>query len=644
MIRVEKELSVTRPAATLAERVSISLRVTAADFSTANPLALRLIPEKLARRLQVYPLTESDREIVVATANPDDMDMEQAVGFASGRRVVLRFAPPAAIAEAIDAGYSPQDAVTAAPEISDTELAETVRMLETLDPEAITEEDVQAGPVVKLTSLILRNAVVTGASDIHIEPGSKRGGVRFRIDGVMRTHMQLESRSLNRIVSRIKVLSKMDISDRMRPQDGRARVEVNGKAYDLRVSTVPTREAEKVVIRVLRPDNTRGLDECGLKGQELARMRQLLSLRDGIVIVTGPTGSGKTTTLYSAIKEIASEDVNVMTVEDPIEYELPGITQMQVETKRNVTFASALRAILRQDPDVIFVGEIRDTETAQVAAQAALTGHLVLATLHTNDAMSSVARLIDLGLDRATIASSLRGAVAQRLVRRVCTECGGPGCKACGQTGYKGRLPINEVAIMTPAITRLIARGATAAELQAAAVSYGMRVLRDVARERVSEGLTTITEIERVLGDSGEKDSPDPAEQPVPATALKRVLVVDDDQMIRHLAVAALTGAGFAAEEETDGAPVLKRLAAGEKWDLVVTDLHMDVVGGVELLSAIRGAAATAGMPVIVLTGSAEQDTEVALIEAGADDYIRKPIDPPRFLARVKAALRRAGG
>src|SRR5438552_8354742 len=316
--------------------------------------------------------------------------------------------------------------------------------------------------------------------------------------------------TLNFIVSRINVLGKLDIADRIRPQDGRSRVAVDGRYIDLRIATICTRDAEKAVIRILRPENTRKLDEIGITPRELARLRQLLNCRDGIVIVTGPTGSGKTTTLYSAIREIATGELNISTVEDPVEYELAGITQIQVDNKRGVTFASSLRALLRQDPDVIFIGEIRDSETAQIAAQAAMTGHLVLATMHTNDAMSTIARLQDLGLDRQTIATTLRGTLAQRLIRRVCPDCAQPligslteeeemlgarygvlplsravGCRRCGNTGYRGRLPIVEVSVITPTIADMIAAGASTHALQRAAIAQGMSPLRDVAVARV---------------------------------------------------------------------------------------------------------------------------------------------------------------
>lgn len=649
----------------LVQRAAAALRLRPADFEHAQAYAMRLIPERIARRLHVFPLSEDDHMIVVAVADPTDVETEQAVGFASGRRAVFALAAPSTIEEAIDTGYASDRSVERLLSSVDDEFADSVKVLEELEPEAVAEKDVQAAPVVKLTNLILRNAVASGASDIHVEPGPAGGTVRFRIDGVMRIQMRLPTAALNRVVSRVKVLSKLDITDRLRPQDGRARIEVEGRTYDLRVSTVPTRDAEKAVIRVLRPDTAKGLADCGLAEHELTRVRQLLSHRDGIVIVTGPTGSGKTTTLYAAIKEIATGDINVMTVEDPVEYELPGITQMQVETKRGVTFASALRAILRQDPDVIFVGEIRDSETAHVAAQAALTGHLVLATLHTNDAMSAVARLLDLGLDNATIATCLRGAIAQRLVRRVCPDCatsvtselteqerrlalayGSPpsirvvGCKSCANTGYHGRLPVNEVAVVTPGIAEKIAKGASTHVLQRAAVEGGMRTLKDVAIERARAGDTSFQEIERVLGDVGESRTPDRAAA-FGATPTPRILVVDNDPVIRSVALATLKSGGFIAEAVEDGDLALQRLSAGEEWDLILTDLDMERVGGAELLAAVRSSAATSTLPIIVLTGSSDHASELVLMNAGADDYLRKPIDPDRLLARVKAVLRR---
>ena len=643
-------------------QVAPVLRVSPADLEHAESKAARLVPEKLAKKHGVYALRETDRELTVASSEPQDYEAERDIGFASGRRVKFELAGPEAIIAALNGAYSGERTVESLLSESDTTLADAVRVLEEVEPEKVAVQDVESAPLVKLTNLILSDAVIQRVSDIHIEPGGAKGGVvRFRIDGVLRQHMALPMTALNRIVSRIKVLGKLDIADRMRPQDGRTRIQVANKAYDLRISTVPTRDAEKAVIRILRPDTAKTLGDVGLASFELQRFRQLIGQRDGIVVVTGPTGSGKTTTLYAALSDVATSEVNVMTVEDPIEYELAGITQIQVETKRNVTFASALRSILRQDPDVIFVGEIRDAETAEVAAQAAATGHLVLATLHTNDAMSAVSRLSDLGLDRTTISSVLRGAVAQRLVRRVCPDCieaiANPltdneqrlatqfnlvptrravGCAKCNHSGYRGRLPVVEVAVVSSSIVEQIAAGATATQLQRSAVVQGMRPLRDVALEHVKKGDTTLEEVERVLGEVGDDSSAAPAAPPA-------ILFVDDDPMLRHLASTILESGGYRVRQARDGAEALGIIDSGDDIALVITDLQMPVMDGAELVRRLRGSLRTTMLPVIVLTGTDEHDTEVKLMEAGADDYIRKPIDPPRFIARVKGALRRAG-
>jgi type II secretory ATPase GspE/PulE/Tfp pilus assembly ATPase PilB-like protein/ActR/RegA family two-component response regulator len=647
----------------LAARIAPTLRMKLADLAHVEMKAKRLLPEKVARRYGVHALRETDRELFVASSDPNNYDAEQDIAFASGRRVVFELAPPVAIDGALRAAYSPDQIVESLLSNADATLADAVRVLEEAEPEAVAEQEVDSAPLVKLTNLILSDAITQGASDIHIEPGGARGGaVRFRIDGVMRQHMALPMAAVNRIVSRIKVLAKLDIADRMRPQDGRTRIQMHSKAYDLRISTVPTRDAEKAVVRILRPDAAKSLAEVGLAPPELQRFRQLIGARDGLVVVTGPTGSGKTTTLYAAISDLATGEVNVMTVEDPIEYELPGITQIQVETRRNVTFASALRSILRQDPDVIFVGEIRDAETAQIAAQAAATGHLVLATMHTNDAMSAVSRLADLGLDRPTITAVLRGALAQRLVRRLCPECREPvvsgnteaegrlaaqyglrptmravGCAKCSNTGYRGRLPIDEVAVITPSMGEQIAAGATAAQLQRLAIGQGMRPLREVALERVRNQQTTLDEVERVLGEAAEEPTTTSAGGP------PSILLADDDPMLRHLAAAILESGGYRVIQVGDGAEAIAMLESGQDISMVITDLRMPGMDGEAVVKRLRSRVSTALLPLIVLTGSDEYDTEVRLMDAGADDYIRKPIDPPRFLARVKAALRRAG-
>src|SRR5438067_5037058 len=647
--------------ADLAGRVAARHRLAVANLEAAEPAALTLVPEKTARRYLVYPLRATDRQLVVAMANPGDLDAEQALGFASGRAIVCEIAPPAAIQEAIDRRYAPDRLLERMIDRVGAKLVDDVRVIEDAAPEAVGSHAVERAPVVKLANLILHDAVSEGASDIHLEPGREGGTVRFRVDGVLRPFMQLPLPALNRVVSRIKIMGKLDIADRLRPQDGRARVQVASRTFDLRISTVPTREAEKAVIRLLDPKSARRLEDLGVPTPELARLRRLLGFRDGIVVVTGPTGSGKTTLLYAALAELATGEINIMTVEDPVEYELQGLTQIQVEPKRNVTFASALRSILRQDPDVVFVGEIRDLETAQMAVQASLTGHLVLATLHANDAVGAVARFTDLGVDRAKVATTLRGAVAQRLARRVCPHCAervsgsaspdeaplaarygaqpvvrAVGCARCGKTGYRGRLPLLEVLSAAPALESLITEGAPATQLHKAAVSGGMRPLRDVAVERVKQGDTTLQEIERVLGGSGE-------DVPAAAPAAPHLLLVDDDPVARALARSVLEKNGFRISEAVDGAAALERLESSPDFALMVLDVEMPRLSGREVLARVRKSVHTAALPVLVRTGSTGDEIEAQLMEEGADDYIRKPLEPARFVARVKAALRRAG-
>ena len=650
----------------LARAVAARYRVPVADLSTATHAAQLLVPEKVVRRYGVFPIRVNDRQITVAVADPTNFELEQALGFASGRTPVFEIATPSAIEKAIDGAYSPDRAVERLIERVGSEALDQVHIVEDIEPEAVSSKEVEAGPVVKLTNLILHEAVRARASDIHLEPGREGGTVRFRVDGVLQTMMQISTPVLNRVVSRIKIMGKLDIADRLRPQDGRARLQVEGNTLDLRISTVPTRDAEKAVIRLLDPRNAKQLEELKVPPPELIRLRRLLTYREGIVVVTGPTGSGKTTLLYAALRELATGEINIMTVEDPVEYELPGLTQIQIAPKRDLTFASALRSILRQDPDVVFVGEIRDRETAEVAVQASLTGHLVLATLHANDAVGAVERFVDLGIDRSKIAATLRGSVAQRLARRVCANCAVPvtepltaeelrlvsrygvkplvravGCATCGKSGYRGRLPLLEVLVSNPNFEEQVVAGVSSAQLLKAAAVGTFRTLREGAIERVRAGETTLEEIDRVVGavrgDGSEAERPAETQGP-------HILLVDDDAVTRGVARTLLQKNGFRVSEATDGAGGLEQLEATGGFALMVLDLEMPLLGGREVLARVRKSVSTAGLPVLVLTGSGSEDLEALLMEEGADDYIRKPLDPARFIARVKAALRRAGG
>jgi len=710
--------------AELASVVAATFGLETGDLSTAAPTAAKLVPASTARKLGVFPIRDADRSLVVATSDPVDADAEQELAFVSGRMASFVIAPPREIREAIEATYSPDVAAESllsrvAAKFDELGGVEVDLAAGEEAPEAVSEEETAAGPIVRLTNIVLHEAIGRGASDIHIQPIAGSGVVRFRLDGVLHNGMQMPLPVMTRIVSRVKIMAQLDITDRLRPQDGRARIIVGGRTYDLRVSTVPTRKAEKAVIRVLDTQGAGTLADTGIGLSEIRRIRAALSNRDGIVVVTGPTGSGKTTTLYGALREISTPDVNIMTVEDPVEYELPGLTQIQVQHKQGMTFASALRAILRQDPDVIFVGEIRDRETAQVAAQASLTGHLVLATLHANDAIGSIRRFLDLGLDAGTVAETLRGALAQRLVRKVCPDCAEPvaseltaseaalverygrtpvirakGCDRCLQSGYLGRVPVTEFMVPTPELVRLIMTEAPPFELQRQSVRDGMATLLSTALERMSAGETTIEEVDRVigLGEAGEKggQAADPVVGPtaslepsatsgaevtangaLPATSgaavtavaapsatrgglvantglatdAPHILLVDDDGTTRSIARGILEkNLGYRVTESPDGSDAILRLARGEVFSLMLLDLDMPSLGGREVLRSVRQSMATVGLPVVVLTGTPDPASEIELMEMGADDYLRKPIHPPRLQTRVRAALRRAQG
>ncbi len=450
-----------------------------------DPIAVRLLPRGLAQSLEVLALFRVKNRLIVATHDPLDLDKLDRIEHFTGLEVRFVFAFQAAIEKMLSRVYDEDfrvDAVTADLDDSDVEL-----QLETSDVDVASVHDlVDGSPVVNLINYLILQSIRKNASDIHIEPSRNFASVRFRIDGQLVEMLRPRRDIYPAMVSRIKVMAKLDIAEQRVPQDGRCQVVADNKQVDLRVSTLPTVLGEKIVIRVLDKQRlTFNLDKLGISPETLVMVKQLLAKPHGLLLVTGPTGSGKTTTLYSALELIKSVQRNIITVEDPVEYQIELVNQVQVDATRGVSFPKALRSILRQDPDVIMVGEIRDAETAQVAVQAALTGHLVLSTLHTNDSVSAITRMMDMGIESYKLAAAMVGVVAQRLVRTICPHCRtsyyptaeylealhyrgdkrrsfskGEGCRECFDTGFQGRMGIYEVLPATAELRRLIAQEA----------------------------------------------------------------------------------------------------------------------------------------------------------------------------------------
>ena len=502
-------------------------RVPAVDLNrvTIDPKIVRLVPGDLARKHLVLPLRRVGRTLTVAMANPTDVGAIDDLKFITRLDIEPVVVGEYTLRRHLEKYYEAGD--ERLQEILDEiESDEEVEVVEERDEEvslAALQAQVEDAPVVKLINGILTDAVLRGASDIHIEPYEKEIRVRYRIDGVLHEVMKPPLKLKTALTSRIKILADLNIAERRVPQDGRIKLKIKDRVIDFRVSTLPVIFGEKIVLRILDKGNLAlDLEKFGMEPKAERDFMQAIMNPYGMVLVTGPTGSGKTTTLYSALSKINTEGVNIMTAEDPVEYNIHGINQVQVRNEIGMTFAAALKAFLRQDPNIIMVGEIRDIETGSIAIKAALTGHLVLSTLHTNDAPSTVTRLIDMGLEPFNVAAALNLVTAQRLVRRICENCKeevtytpeqlaaaridpataakmkfyrGRGCDACGGTGYKGRQGLYEVMPMSSALRRLIMQGASADELREQALKEGMLTLRMDGLIKVAKGITTLEEV-----------------------------------------------------------------------------------------------------------------------------------------------------
>jgi type IV pilus assembly protein PilB len=652
----------------ICEVVAEQLRIPAADLVAIDipPEVLALVTRELATKYACLPWFVEGRELYLIMADPTNVAAADAIAFSTGLKVKPVVAPESEILLAMQRFYSIEEASLA--QFGDIDLAEQLSvMTESTEDEAEDdgpEVDAQGVPLVKLVNAILVDAIRAGASDIHIEPQEKGINVRYRVDGLLRHVTTMPKGIQTKVISRIKITAHMDIAERRKPQDGRARLIVAEKAYDMRVSTLPTADGEKVVIRILVQDRAKiALDDLGFEPDMLATFKEMLHRPQGMILVTGPTGSGKTSTLYAALNFLRSETTNIVTVEDPVEYRLAGINQVAVSEKGGLTFAAGLRSILRQDPNVVMVGEIRDSETAQIAFQAAQTGHLVLSTLHTNDAPSAVTRLVEMGVPAYLVASSVIAVQAQRLVRRLCScktvnpdgTAQPKGCELCRSSGFKGRLAIYELLRVTPRVRSvLLARGSDDLVRRAGRVS-GMQTMFMDGERKVARGITVREELLRVIppdepddeGDSVDAQEPAPVVVPAPLSRDVRkvrrtkILVVEDEPQMLGVLCELLEGEEYTVVAARDGREARAQIYR-EAPDLILTDIQMPEMDGLDLLEKVRGDLSTRHIPVIVLTAMESKDAELQAYNLGADDYIAKPFQANLLLSHIRRSLFRA--
>lgn len=677
--------------AQLAEVISHAFRIGATELIGGVPKDLaQLLPEKVTRKHFVIPVEADHRHVSLAMANPLDEYAVHDVQSVTGRSVNPLFCPPATLERATLEELAPDAIVFNL--LRKFENNTSVEIVERESDEPLLEDkNAPRAPVIQLVDNIIGNAVLKNASDIHIEHDETSTLVRYRVDGLLKNIMVLPRYvGAGPLVSRIKIMAGLDVSDRLRPQDGRAKLRVGSAVIGLRVSTLPARNGEKVVLRILNERAIQAkLPQLGFHPDVLARFSAMLALEQGMVLVTGPTGSGKTTTLYAALNHVHGETVNVVTVEDPIEYRLGGITQVQVNEKQGLTFGAVLRSVLRQDPDVVMVGEIRDRETAQIAVQAALTGHLVLSTLHTNDTVGAITRLADMGIEGFKLASGLAGVTAQRLVRRACPTCARradpsalpqharhlmerlygrvehvmvPGCAQCSFTGFKGRLPLIELLDIGGDLKEAIGRGDGDEQLRRRALAAGaLHTMEADALWHVLEGRTTFEQVQGFLAGEALRSeginvpaavaAPSTAPPPAPASEAPvsrdadgarrpQVLVAVEDPMWQAILQGALAGCPADVTYVHTGLDVLTMVAADAPEVLLITA----ELAGLSAEHVVRGIRTVIqALNVGVLAVLPAMDTAMAAIfmAAGADDVLAPPIDASKLRARVEAMFRR---
>ncbi len=640
------------------------------------PEILGLLSPKICSQKKVVPLGFKDKILWVATSNPLDYETLDDIKFIVEHPVKPVIAMEREIMDFLLRFHPFEDGPQFFNEYNadkvQVQVVENIRAKEEIDFEHL-KKVAKGGVIRQLTNGIITNAISKNASDIHIEPQEGESVVRYRIDGIMKDVMTFTKSAHPPVVSRVKIMAELDITIRRTPQDGRARIIVEKQPYDLRISSLPTFYGEKLVIRIQETQESKQLTDLAIDEDVLSQLIDCLKRPQGLILVTGPTGSGKTSTLYAALNYILSPDINIITIEDPIEYSLAGINQVQVNSRSGMTFAKGLRSILRQDPDVVMVGEIRDKETADIALQAAQTGHLVLSTLHTNDAAKAVLRLADMGIDPFIISSSLLCVIGQRLVRQIHKKCSidheppaqilkkfpdvppgtfkkGGGCPECDGTGFKGRLGIFELLLMSEGIGRLISEQVPEWKIIELARKEGMVSMAEDGFKKARQGLTTIEEIVRIvpisevtfednayaapMEEQGQDLSAQIHQRP-DGIRKDRIMIIDDDEDIRRLVTKIIEDEFYEVLAAKDGFEGLNMIF--EKTpDLILLDNLMPRMSGIQFIEKIKAHSRIANIPIIMLTATEAEETEVQALNTGADDWIGKPINKLRLLARIK--------
>jgi type IV pilus assembly protein PilB len=643
----------------ICEVMAEQLQLPAIDLVTVDipDQVVSLVPKELATRYSCLPWFVEGQDLYLIMADPTDVGAADAIAFHSGLRIKSIVAPESEISLALERYYNAE--ATSVAHAEDVDLARQLEALEDEDKDA-QKKTVVGSALVRLVNGIVTDAIRAGASDIEIEPLDDGLHVRYRVDGLLRDVLTMPTRIQKRVVSRIKSVAHMDVSERHDSQDGRTLFVVAGQPYALRVRTLPAGDGERVDMRILAQARAKiTVEDLGLESDVLGTFKEMLRRTQGMVLVTGPKGSGKTSTLYAALNFWRGETTRIVTIEDPVEYRLPGVNQLAVSEKAGLSFAAGLRSALKQNPDVVMVGEILDKETAQVAFQAAQAGHLVLSKLHAADAPSAIASLVDLGVPPYLLGSSLIAVLTQRLVRRLC-DCRsvGPlgsaeakGCRECRDSGFKGRIALFELLRVTPRVRSVLLARASGDIVRRAARASGMRTMLEDGTLKAGRGMTVMAEVlSAAPADESDVQEPEAGEAlPIPAALSHevrrarraRILVVDDELAMLEMLRDLLTSEGYEVITASDGREAWSAVRQ-EVPDLILSDIRMPGMDGLEFLKRIRGDASTNHVPMLFLTGLGSVDEQTRAYNLGTDDYIEKPVQSKLLASRVRRALFRA--